>query len=65
MIGTKVPYLSTSEGGPQIGQPNESPLTDAVVENSQFFGTGDDAIVAFDTSRNDSAPSGAAVVTAM
>ncbi|MCW4462001.1 hypothetical protein OK349_09810 [Sphingomonas sp. BT-65] len=48
-IDGKVPYLSTSEGGPQIGQPTEGPLLDAVVENSRFFGTGDDAIAAFDT----------------
>lgn len=47
-IGGLVPFLSTSEGGPQIGQPNEGPVIDAVVENSQFFGTGDDAIAAFD-----------------
>jgi hypothetical protein len=47
-IGGLVPFLSTSEGGPQIGQPNEGDVTDAVVENSQFFGTGDDAIAAFD-----------------
>nr|GGH92196.1 hypothetical protein GCM10011355_01120 [Aquisalinus luteolus] len=47
-VGGRIPFLSTAEGGPQMGQPDEGPLTNIVVEDMQAFGTGDDPLAAFD-----------------
>jgi len=47
-IGGRVPFLSTAEGGPQLGQPGEGPLTNVHIESAFIEGVGDDAIGAFD-----------------
>lgn len=44
----RIPFLSTAEGGPQLGQPNDGSLTDVLVENFVAEGTGDDGIALFD-----------------
>jgi hypothetical protein len=44
----RIPFLSTAEGGPQIGQPGDGPLDDIVVENFRAEGTGDDSVALFD-----------------
>ena len=49
-INGQVPCLSTPDGGPQIGQPNDPPITGNRVENCRFTGTGDDAIAFFNAS---------------
>jgi hypothetical protein len=43
-INGQAPALSSPGGGPQIGQPNDPPVTDVVVENCYIEGTGDDAV---------------------
>lgn len=44
----RIPFLSTAEGGPQLGQPNDGPIEDVLVENFRAEGTGDDGIALFD-----------------
>jgi len=45
-----VQCLSTSDGGPQIGQPDDPPTSDVLVKGNVFVGTGDDAIALFNAS---------------
>ena len=47
-IGGRIPFLSTAAGGAQMGQPNEGPLRNVVVERMLTKGTGDDPLAAFD-----------------
>lgn len=49
-INGQVPCLSTPDGGPQIGQPDDPPITGNRVENCRFTGTGDDPIAFFNAS---------------
>lgn len=42
--------LATPDGGPQIGQPDDPPTTDVLVQGNDFEGTGDDAIALFNAS---------------
>jgi len=44
------PCLATSDGGPQIGHPDDPPTTDVLVQGNDFEGTGDDAIALFNAS---------------
>ena len=47
-INGQTPCLSTPDGGPQIGQPNDvAPTTGIRVENCYFEATGDDSIALF------------------
>ncbi len=43
----RVPCLSAPGGGPQIGQPNDPRITNAIVENCRIEATGDDNIAFF------------------
>ena len=49
-INGQTPCLSTPDGGPQIGQENDPPTTDVLVEDCQMTATGDDAIAFFNAS---------------
>jgi hypothetical protein len=49
-INGQTPCLSTSGGGPQIGQPNDAPTTGNVVDNYRAEGTGDDSVAFFNGS---------------
>jgi hypothetical protein len=51
----RIPFLSTAEGGPQLGQPNDGPIGDVTVENFRAEGTGDDSIALFDVAGSDRA----------
>ncbi len=46
-ISGQAPCLATPDGGPQIGQPSDPPVTTALIQNNQFIGTGDDAVAFF------------------
>jgi hypothetical protein len=46
----QTPCLSTPDGGPQIGQPNDPSTQDNWVENCRFVATGDDSIAFFNAS---------------
>ncbi len=48
-INGQVPCLSTPDGGPQVGQPGDGPITGANVEDCYFVGTGDDGIAFFNS----------------
>lgn len=43
--------MSTSGGGPQLGQPNDPIIYDIVVQNYTAAGTGDDAVALFHVGR--------------
>lgn len=43
-INGQSPALASPGGGPQIGQPADAPVTNALVENCTFVGTGDDIV---------------------
>lgn len=49
-IEGQTPCLSTPDGGPQIGQLKDPPISGKVVENCRFIATGDDAIAFFNAS---------------
>lgn len=49
-INGQTPCLSTPDGGPQIGQPNDEPTTGNRVENCDFEASGDDSIAFFNSS---------------
>ena len=49
-IEGQTPCLSTPDGGPQIGQLKDPPVSGNVVENCRFIATGDDAIAFFNAS---------------
>jgi hypothetical protein len=49
-IEGQTPCLSTPDGGPQIGQLKDPPITGNLVENCNFVATGDDAIAFFNAS---------------
>ncbi len=49
-IDGQVPCLSTPGGGPQIGQPDDPPTTNNLVENCRMTGTGDDSVAFFNGS---------------
>ena len=44
--------LATSGGGPQIGQPNDPPVSDVLIENHYSVGTGDDGIGFFNVDQS-------------
>jgi hypothetical protein len=46
-INGQMPALSSPDGGPQLGNQNDVPISHIVVENCNFTGTGDDAIAYF------------------
>ena len=49
-VDGQTPALSTPEGGPQIGQPDDPPTSGDVVERCTFVATGDDSIAFFNAS---------------
>ena len=49
-INGQTPCLSTPDGGPQIGQPDDPPTSDDLVEDCQITATGDDAVAFFHAS---------------
>jgi len=49
-INGQVPCLSTPDGGPQIGQPNDPPTSGNLVEDCRMTATGDDSIAFFNAS---------------
>ena len=49
-IHGQTPCLASPEGGPQIGQPNDPPITGNVVKNGRFIASGDDAVAFFNAS---------------
>lgn len=49
-INGQSPCLSTPDGGPQIGQPNDEPTKGNRVENCDFVASGDDSIAFFKSS---------------
>lgn len=49
-INGRTPCLSTPGGGPQIGQPNDPPVSNNIVENCRMTGNGDDSIAFFNAS---------------
>lgn len=46
-INGQMPCLASPDGGPQIGQPNDPPITGNVVRNCRFVASGDDAVAFF------------------
>ena len=46
-INGQTPCLASPGGGPQIGQPNDPPITGNVVRNGRFTASGDDAVAFF------------------
>jgi hypothetical protein len=51
----RIPFLSTAEGGPQLGQPNDGPIGDVLVQDFRAEGTGDDGIALFDVTGREGA----------
>ena len=49
-IHGQTPCLASPEGGPQIGQPNDPPITGNLVKNCRFIASGDDAVAFFNAS---------------
>lgn len=49
-IHGQTPCLASPDGGPQIGQPNDPPITGNVVRNCSFTASGDDAVAFFNAS---------------
>lgn len=46
-INGQMPCLASPDGGPQIGQPNDPPITGNLVKNCRFIASGDDAVAFF------------------
>jgi len=46
-IGGRIPCLSTPDGGPQIGQPDDARIQNVIVENCTVEFTGDDNVALF------------------
>ncbi len=49
-IHGQTPCLASPEGGPQIGQLNDPPITGNLVKNCTFIASGDDAVAFFNAS---------------
>jgi hypothetical protein len=49
-IHGQTPCLASPEGGPQIGQPDDPPITGNLVKNCTFIASGDDAVAFFNAS---------------
>lgn len=46
-VGGRIPCLASPDGGPQCGQPNDPVINNVLIENCDFFASGDDNVAFF------------------